>query len=268
MRAFDDIEAFAACTDLDSNVPYIIKTCSSLNDLYDQQAVKSIFGVFRSQLPSSEQAQRKRKAQIPFQHSSADAVRSAMLELAPKSRVPLTPTPVVSVWGCMTDMLAPGLEHMYLGSLRFTGRGVREIACMPSASVLTLASDIAKDSGKALPEYSEKNTLQDTIEKTIMDGMSDVVLNKAEEARLKAYRCTAGPGSLLFIPAGFAIVERALGAEVVTGFRTSCIENPNVMGTLEPLCDILRKYTDEKNAVLQGIASVEASLQRTGMQKK
>ncbi len=40
----------------------------------------------------------------------------------------------------------------------------------------------------------------------------------AEEAGLKVHRSTAAANSILFIPAGYVVVERGLGTEVVYGF--------------------------------------------------
>eukprot|EP00974_Lingulodinium_polyedra_P077687 7521297-Lingulodinium_polyedra.AAC.1 len=74
-----------------------------------------------------------------------------MLELTPTSRVKMNPEAVLSQWGCKPDMLQAGMEHCHLGSLRFTAKGMREVACCRADQVIELANKTAEQAGKSFP---------------------------------------------------------------------------------------------------------------------
>ena len=270
IRKYKDINEFktaAAAGDFDIRTPYLIEECKSLQDLAGQQITKMAFTNFRAQLPASEAAKQKKKAQCPYSLPNVDQVRSAMLELTPKSRIPFVHDSPVSQWGCMSDMMAAGLEHQAMGNLRFTMKGAREVACTHFDNVLKVAEGIMESRSKVLV-INEKYTVNDMIESTLLRDMDDKGLSIAEECQMRAFRCTAPAGSLLFIPAGFATVERALGTEVVQGWRTAVIEGPNVLDRLSSVENKVKGYAKiEANPTLQGIDLVRQGIKAAAGKK-
>ena len=89
---------------------------------------------------------------------------------------------------------------------------------------------------------SDKNRLADVIEQILMSDMAEpVALQVAEQSGLRVFRGSASAGSLMFVPAGMAVVERGIGTDMPYGWRTSIIETPEVVKTLEPLVDMVKK---------------------------
>ena len=179
-----------------------------------------------------------------------------MLDFAATGRVAVKPESAVSLWGCKPDMLQAGFEHLCLGNLRFTSKGTREVACCHVDSVFRLAEVLAEKTGKA-PVVSEKYSVLDLVEHILLNSMGETGLAAAETVGLKAFRCTCGPGTVMFIPAAFAVVERGLGSDLVCGFRTHVIESqavPKSFATLE--AQMLKYSSVDKNAVLKTFSTV------------
>ena len=264
IQVFDDISEFkaaAAKDDFDTTSPYLVKECKSLQALLELPLIKMAFTNFRAQLPIAEAIKHKRKAQCPFQLPVAGQVRSAMLELTPGSRIPFMSDAPVSQWGCMTDMLQAGFEHMTLGSLRFTAKGSREIAMAPFDQVMKVAEQIAETRSKAIT-LDDAHTLHELVENTMLHDMNEAGIAIAEKVGVTAFRGTSSAGSLMFVPAGFVCVERALGSEAAYGWRTSVIESKGVVDhALASLEKKLLTYTsEEKNPTLRAIATVRQSI--------
>ena len=180
-----------------------------------------------------------------------------MLEYAPPTTVRLKPDAPVSQWGCKPDMMQAGFEHSCLGNIRFTAKGAREIACCHSQHIMKLADALAEKAGKAPPTFSDKSTVLDLIESTCLNNMGDQGLGIADKLGLRAWRGSAGPGSIVFIPTAFAVVERALGADVVFGFRTHVVENIDVAASFAELENKMLAHTDaDKSSVLKTFAAV------------
>ena len=261
-RGIDEFKVACADDDFDVTAPYIIEECKSLTDLAQHQLVKMAFTNFRAQLPTSDAAKQKKKAQCPFQYANSDQVSAAMLELTPKSRIPFVTDGTISQWGCMPDMLAAGLEHQGLGNIRYTAKGSREVACVHYSFVQKVAEGISESRTKVLA-ISDKYTVADMVENTLLKDMDEKGLSIAEQCGMKAFRGTVPAGSLCFIPAGFATVERALGSEAVQGWRTALIEGPNVLESLSVLEHMVKSYTtDEKKSILAGIALVRRGIEQ------
>jgi hypothetical protein len=240
---FTDIAAFRAAVDkseIDITQPYLVETCASLNTLLDTASVKTSFGNFRAQMPGSDQVSKRKKAQCPFQGPTLEPLRSAMLEMSPATRVPMEA--VLSQWGCNPDMLQAGFEHGALGCLRYTGKGTREVACCHISHLLKLLEEMAGQLGKSVPVLTEQFSLQDLVEKVMLEDMTEAGLQIAEKLSMKAFRGTSAPGSLLYIPSGFVVVERALGADVVFGWRLHILEGENAMKSVEAVEDLMKVY--------------------------
>lgn len=262
-----DIEKFKQeAARVNTTIPYLIESCSSLTALAAEPVVNTAFLNFRAQLPRCESSKSKKKAQCPFSiPTSCEKVRSAMLELSPPSRITMSPVPTLSMWGGQQDLLQGGFEFQCLGNLRFTSKGTREIAVTKFTELYEVMKELAAMQGKPLPDYSSNNTVADHVERIMLHDMSVEGLKLAVDKGMKAYRFTAGPGSMVFIPAGYVAVERAIGTEGCTGFRLHIIENENVLNAVAPVEAILKSYsTVDQQPVLKAFADVKASLVKAG----
>jgi len=266
IRKFANVKEFkeaAAQADFDIGAPYLIMDCPTLTSLAESAIAKTALATFRAQLTKSEQVKAKRKAQCPYQVPNSSQVRCALLELSPPSRITLKPDPVLSQWGCQTDMLQAGLEYACLGNLRFTAKGSREVACTHADHVLTLANALAESRAKPPIAFSERATVPDLIERVLMTEMTEAGLAAAEKCEMKAFRATVPAGSVLFTPSGFACVERGLGVEVVQGWRLHIAEGESVLQSVSTLEEKFKTYSSaDKNAVLRGFAALRDVIDR------
>ena len=261
---FADIDAFkAGVAQIDTTTPYLIESCSSLTSLVAEPVVNTAFLNFRAQLPRSESAKQKKKAQCPLTvPTTSEKIRSAMLELGPSSRIPFIAN--MSMWGCQQDMLQGGFEFQCLGNLRFTSRGTREIAAAKFTDLFAVMKLLAAEKGKPMPNYSNQNTIADHVERALLHEMTTEGLKFAVDGGMKAFRFTAGPGSMVFVPAGWVTVERAIGVEGCTGVRMCIIEDANVLSAVSPVEAILSSYSGAESAVLKAFADVRAAMGAAG----
>ena len=219
--------------------PFVVKTCTALGELVGQPSLKQAFAIFRTQLPYAAPCSKKKKAQCPFQQDSTADIRRAMQEFAPQRLTMPEETEAVSLWGGMPDMQQGALEHLALGSFRFTVGGTREIACLSAVSLLGSAAAQLESAGKQQRTYSDKAPLHDAVE-SVLFGMNEAAISNAEAKGMRCWRVTVGPGSLVFVPAGFAVVDRTIGPECVYGLRTSVVENTKAIQNLLPLETIMK----------------------------
>ena len=247
----------------DPAVPYLIQDCDTLKKLSEAPLSKTALTTVRAQLSKSDQVKSKKKAQCPYHVHNAIQVRPAMLELSPPNRVALKPEPVLSQWGCQADMLQASLEYACFGNLRFTVKGSREVACVHANDVLALADSLAEARGRLPVTFSEKVTVPEVIEKTLMTEMTEAGLAVAEKAGMKAWRATAAAGSLMFVPSGFACVDRGLGTDVIQGWRLHVVEHSTVLESVSKLEEKFKMYSSaDKNLVLKGFQALRDKLDR------
>ena len=82
---------------------------------------------------------------------------------------------------------------------------------------------------------------------------------------MKAFRTTAAAGSLMFIPAGFAYVDRGLGTDSVQGWRLHIIEGSSVLQSVSTLEEKFLTYSSvENNLVLKMFQSLREGLEKDG----
>jgi hypothetical protein len=254
-------ESVASFTDaakhgkVDLKSPYVVEDCTTLKELADAAVTRTNFANFRAQLPHSDPISKKKKAQCPYLGGAEDKVKSGLLELTTSQRVPMDA--VLSMWGCKSDMMQAGLEHGGLGNLRFTAKGAREIACCHVKELWSLVGGLKKHP----VELSEKMTMFDVIEDTLLSDFTETGLQMAEEAGMKAFRGVSGSGSVIFIPAGFVVVERGIGSDMVVGWRLQICEDPDVIKSVGLIKTLLEGYTSgEKNSMLKSFHSAEGAL--------
>ena len=169
------------------------------------------------------------------------------------------------MWGCQPDMLSAGFEYLCMGNLRFTVKGSCEIMVVKAEHLFKLATELSARLSKPMAAYSDKFTPNDLVEKILLHDMNPEGLAVAAELGMKAYRATVGAGTVMFVPAGYAVVERALGSDAVSGFRTHIIDGPEVLDAVTVVEEALLKFTSaEKNPVLLMFATARAALQKAG----
>ena len=158
-----------------------------------------------------------------------------------------------------------GFEFQCLGNLRYTVKGTREIAVTKFTDLYTVMKELAIANNKPFPAYTAQFTVADHVERSMLHEMTAEGLKIASEQGMKAYRFTAGPGSMVFIPAGYVTVERAIGIEGCTGVRLHIIEDEKVLTAVSPVEDILRAYsTSDESRALKSFEDVKASLVKAG----
>ena len=102
--------------------------------------------------------------------------------------------------------------------MRYQLVGQREIIVIPFDGLYDYCglAGIDKKEGTSFIDYMNDDVLASLN--------SDAALTKYHESGAKMYHAVVEPDSLLYVPMGSWVVERALGTAHVCGFRTSLLE--------------------------------------------
>ena len=98
IREFDNLEQLRLCHDLDTNVPYIIKSVDTLKDMADQYQAQTSVSTFTAQISGSEKARQKKIARCRVPDGVTMQVRPRLKACAPNS-IRLDPEPSLLHWG-------------------------------------------------------------------------------------------------------------------------------------------------------------------------
>ena len=107
-----------------------------------------------------------------------------------------------------------GFEHRCMPTIRFHLKGERELVCLPVQALLNLRHKIDK---KVSKDYSIVQLLTDVCKGLQLDELAAF-----SEGGYSFYRGVAGPNTVVFVPAGFMIVERVIGSLPKHSFEVEC----------------------------------------------
>ena len=84
-----------------------------------------------------------------------------------------------------------------------------------AADCVRVAQDLTAE------QISSKCTVTDMVERVLMAPWSDSFVQACARQGVRCWRGVAGPGSVVFLPAGTAVLERCLGGDAALGFCLS-----------------------------------------------
>jgi hypothetical protein len=127
------------------------------------------------------------------------------------------------LFGNTATMRYIGPEFLGLPSFRVTLQGERRMVCIPLSSVLTTMADL-------MSEWPDMETLLDAFSK----------MRKVDSKLLGAVTVTVGPGTAVYIPAGFIVMEDTVNSSPSCGMRTSLLV-PGASRDLKVMVEFLEK---------------------------
>ena len=213
----------------------------------------------------------KGKGSCPFSGSDAAAVRSALLEVSPASRITLpTANNQVFQWGATVSAYTCGFDYRAMGSMRFIRSGCREVVVCKASTMREVAEAAAAAEEKPPLAFSDKEGqhFHDVLEKFILTDMKESQLKLMVDRNLEYHRTSISSGSVLFIPTASLTVERTLGVEANHGWRTPVMESKAAGSALKKVMDIYAQYMPASQLVQQMKSVVDTAAESTCQQPK
>jgi hypothetical protein len=214
-----------------THVPYMISAASkALAEIVDDVNFKKVAAIFKSQFPATASATLSGRAQCPLRFEKVSVIQEGLMAMMPSAVKPVSQLPRVDgslatllstvVLSGMTER-APtfiGFEHRCMPTIRLHLRGEREFVCVPVQALMNLRHKIDKKVGK---DYSIVQLLTD-----VCKGLQLEELAAFSEAGYSLYRAVAGPNTVVFVPAGFMIVERVIGSLPSIALKLNVLASP------------------------------------------
>ncbi|CAK0839299.1 unnamed protein product, partial [Prorocentrum cordatum] len=211
----------------DATAPHFIESMPRATDAMKGLGVKAALGVFKIQYPVSHQKE-EGKGQTAYNGTGQDALREILLEgVGHSASIPElwkgTPTErvfmQVMIYGC-TAAMAPltGPERLGLASGRYQESGVREVIATSVHSLLKFADSVGI-------VRSEKHGYFDFMSHVAGNLKEDSsMLDKYLEEGGQLLKAKMVAGTYLYMPMGYAVIERTLGDANSYGIRVAVFD--------------------------------------------
>lgn len=127
------------------------------------------------------------------------------------------------LFGNTATMRYIGPEFLGLPSFRVTLQGERRMVCIPFSTVVSSMADLKS-------EWPDMETLLDSFSK----------IRKVDSQFPGAVTITVGPGTAVFVPAGYIVMEDTVNSSPSCGIRTSLVV-PGASRDLKMMVEFLEK---------------------------
>ena len=198
--------------------PFVMQSFDEMKKLIaDTPPLRCLLTNFSHQFPGSAMCVQSGRAQCPVKIPSEDAIikniQSIMLSACPfhveaDGFASLRPILRVAIFGFASDMTYSGYEERGMGQLRYFSQGARKILVVNPVL-------LCKGLGKKC------DSLQELLQ--LWSSMDVPTLEKLEGGAGMVYMAMQKPGSLLYVPPGWLIVEQVINSEKAHGLRLSII---------------------------------------------
>ena len=162
-------------------------------------------------------------------------------------------------------MLGCAFEHSCIGNVRYTGEGSRELILCPYNAVYECQVRIGKLSNEEIT-ISEEYTPYTVVKHFFCQSLPEAdVEAMGIIKRCPMYAGTVGPGTVIVVPAGWTVMDRAIGGTGALGWRVHVIEDNRVGQRVQKIKDQMLTYsTAETNGVLKMFDEVLSTIATRG----
>ena len=262
---FDSVEALKAQLKaggrLHEGGVYLLKNAGAMQaEVESVSGLKGFLQIFETQFPMSKQAKEKQRAQSQVKIDGMGKIKEAMMSCC-SSRCTAFPSsgesPNVSLsevfaYGFTSTMKFSGTEFLGMSSVRYSMKGEREVVVCSAAELWAILDPTQNHrfsnerivttvlGEKLWSSRLDEPWIQDLLKKGKADGSSKIF-----------YKGVVPENSVLFLPAGVILCERALNNKVSIGLRMSVKDVSQLAKkNLEMLLTVHKTYAENNCKLL------------------
>ena len=259
---FDTLEAvkeqFKSGGILHAGGAFVLKNVESMNAGIDSvNGLRGFLQIFETQFPMSKQAKEKQRAQSLIKMDGLSKIKESMLSFCSSkcSAFPSAGDSVnvglteVNAYGFTSTMRFSGSEYLALASVRYSLKGEREIVSCSPRDLWEILQQRQSTPLRFTAERMVTTVLGETLWASRLDDAWVQELIKKGKADPKTkifFKCVVPENSVLFLPAGVMVCERALNMKVGIGLRMTVADASDISkANLQMLRSIHNTYAEE-----------------------
>ena len=260
MQSWDSealFETARAEGNLDPSRPWTILSAPSIDKLAQNRVVKQQIGIFKIQFPTSNMCQNEHKGHIGLTCQLTKQIREQMINFCVNAR------PVPDTWKdkpiermtsqvgiCGLETFNPGflagLERQGFATCRYQEAGTREMIAIEILGLVDYATSAGKD-------RTADETYFQWLERIMKELNRLEEVEKLKDLNVEVLRASAlRPGSFAYIPAGYMIMERAVGDLHSYSLRTPSIDaTPESAARFKNIMDQAKAAAGEGDSLMK-----------------
>ena len=229
IEVFDDSSFAASTANRDPGVPYIVQSKAISGAI--ESNLQSMMSVFSAQFGMTPQARASGRVQCPVKASegSVSKIQEAFMAVKAGEHVRLFTedekknfglSSDVCLFGFVSGMTYSGPEYLSMANFRYSHRGER-LVCLLSFNAFWDRLSAEHKGIKLSDRYNITQFIQDVLQKNDLLIKNLVESAAAGEDGKHVWKATVTAKSVLYVPAGFLVVEQCLNNAINVGVRMS-----------------------------------------------
>ena len=246
---------FKAGGSLHEGSVFVVKNAASMKaEVESSAAVKGFMQIFETQFPMSRQAKERQRAQSSMKVDGSNKLKETMLSYCSSQCACFTneanlDLKDISAYGFTPAMRYSGSEFMGMSTVRYALKGEREIIVCSATRLWKALHQSSVDAGALSTSRPVTTALAETVWQSRFEDqwIQDLMRQGQADGNAKVfYRGVVPENSMLFLPAGVILCERALNNKVAIGLRLSVKDSsPTATSNLQTLLNVHRTYAEE-----------------------